>query len=88
MHEEVLGFWLSAGKFLANPTPNTRKPSKLAAIDSALSTCFFDADFHVSDPAVGKLLTNFAPDLIGDVFCQQLGAGVHKGQENHVLSWQ
>ena len=60
--------------------------SKLAAKDAALSACFFNADFDAADAGMREFFTDLAPDLTGDVFRQQLGAGVDKRQKNHVLS--
>ena len=74
-----------------NPLPGTlttNASSKLAAKDAALSTCLFDADLHAADPGVRKFLADFAPDFTGDVFRQQLRAGIDEGQKNHILARQ
>ena len=81
----MMEYW-SNGLTAQAITPALQFCSKLAAKDAALSACFFDADFHTADAGVREFFTDFAPDLTGDVFRQQLCAGIDKRQKNHVLS--
>jgi hypothetical protein len=58
--------------------------SKLTAKDAALTARFLHCDFHVTNTARGKLPTDSALNLFGDIFSQEFGTGVGERKQDYV----